>query len=82
MMICVINGRCPWKLLKTVWNFGMKNTSITVSTIIASTNKIAGYSIAVMTFAFNSLSRDWNSAICASTTSRNPPASPASTIAT
>jgi len=41
-----------------------------------------GYSMAVITLDFSSFSRDWNSAICASTTSRNPPASPASTMAT
>ena len=60
----------------------MKKTSSTVSTTSASTNKMHGYSIAVITFDFSSFSRDWKSAICASTTSRNPPASPASTIAT
>ncbi len=42
MMNCVINGREPCTLLKTFWNFGMKNTSNTVSTPSASTSKMHG----------------------------------------
>ena len=38
--------------------------------------------IAVITFDLSSFSRPWKSAIWASTTSRNPPVSPACTIAT
>ena len=81
MMIWVIRGSEPCTLVNTFWNFGMKNTSSTVSTTSASTSRMHGYSIAVVTFDFSSFSRAWKSAICASTTSRKPPASPASTIA-
>ncbi len=59
----------------------MKKVSNTISTPIASNSRMHGYSIAVITFAFSSFSRAWKSAICASTTSRNPPVSPASIIA-
>ncbi len=58
MMICVINGSEPWMLANTCWNFGMKNVSSTISTTSASTNRMHGYSIAVMTFDFRSFSRD------------------------
>jgi hypothetical protein len=42
MMICVINGSEPWRLAKTFGISGMKKVSSTVSTMIASTNRMHG----------------------------------------
>jgi hypothetical protein len=60
----------------------MKKTIKKITTPMASVSNTAGYINAEITLARSSFSRAWKSAICASTTSRNPPASPDSTIAT
>ena len=81
-MICVISGSSALKPAKISWKRGMKNTIRKISTPSASTSRMIGYISAVITFDFSSFSRAWKSAICASTRSRKPPVSPASTIAT
>ena len=67
-----------WTINSNHINHTIRNTS----TPIARNSKMAGYIRAALTFDWMSFSRAWKSAICASTTSRKPPASPASTIAT
>ena len=56
----------------------MRNTR----TDSAINSRMHGYSSAAMTLPRSSLSRAWKSAIWLSTKSRNPPVSPASTMAT
>ena len=63
-------------------NRGMKYVSRNTRIPVASTDRIAGYSIAEVTLSLRSCSRARNVAICSSTTSRNPPVSPARTMAT
>jgi hypothetical protein len=81
-MISVSSGRRALNPAKINWNRGMKNTSRNTSTAIASSSRMAGYRSAVRTLAFISFSRAWKSAICERTSSRKPPVSPASTMAT
>ncbi len=81
-MMRVISGNWALKPSNIFWKRGIKNVIRNISTATAKTSNMVGYSTAAITLDFKSLSRTWKSAICASTTSRNPPTSPADTIAT
>ena len=81
-MMRVIRGNWALNPSNIFWKRGIKKVIKKISTQMARTNKTTGYSTAAITLPRKSLSRTWKSAICASTRSRNPPVSPAETIAT
>ena len=80
-MTRVSSGSAALNPAKSVWKRGMKNTIKKMTTPTASVISTSGYIMAALTLARSSFSCAWKSAIWPSTTSRNPPASPASTIA-